>query len=477
MEKEETKNVDSEKEKQKKWKKNAIIAIILFLLLVLVRLFIEFGWERQRMFDLREQALEAQRLAALQNQGCEETRRRLQDMITIFCEEAPQNCEEFRNFANIDDLSRFADSLRASREQEMSDSLLKLQAATLEDSLRQAALLEAQIAADERRFLDSAQAAAKKKAREREIADNLQKLIEALCKEDPANCENFRQFTNIDDLTRFADSLRRAREEEKAALTAQNCRDLSPLWVYPEPSGGLHFEPIRVSFSMSRPANVYYKRSREADFRRWGGEDILISQNTDLFFRAVDECGNVFTEQKIVYAFGERQVQRFCPPNMALIQSADPQFCIDQYMWPNERGVLPMNLVSHLQARDLCASVGKRLCTAEEWTAACNGPYNWRFPYGNNYLSWACITQDTTFRRSGEASACRSWYAVFDMSGNLSEWTNTRAPQNNRFFKVMGGFWESGQSSNCSNFRFSYHPQNRHNPVGFRCCKDLSESD
>jgi formylglycine-generating enzyme required for sulfatase activity len=58
------------------------------------------------------------------------------------------------------------------------------------------------------------------------------------------------------------------------------------------------------------------------------------------------------------------------------------------------------------------------------------------------------------------------------MAGNLAEWTSTPSPQNSSFNNVMGGYWESGSQSRCADARYSYFPQNRHNPVGFRCCKD-----
>jgi formylglycine-generating enzyme required for sulfatase activity len=61
------------------------------------------------------------------------------------------------------------------------------------------------------------------------------------------------------------------------------------------------------------------------------------------------------------------------------------------------------------------------------------------------------------------------------MAGNLAEWTSTRSSKNDRFYNVMGGFWESGPQSTCFDKRYSYFPQNRHNPVGFRCCSEPLE--
>jgi formylglycine-generating enzyme required for sulfatase activity len=58
------------------------------------------------------------------------------------------------------------------------------------------------------------------------------------------------------------------------------------------------------------------------------------------------------------------------------------------------------------------------------------------------------------------------------MSGNLLEWTGTVSRGNPGFYNVLGGFWQSGVRSSCFDIRSSYFPQNRQNPVGFRCCKD-----
>ncbi|HAJ79773.1 MAG TPA: hypothetical protein DCO75_08365, partial [Fibrobacteres bacterium] len=72
----------------------------------------------------------------------------------------------------------------------------------------------------------------------------------------------------------------------------------------------------------------------------------------------------------------------------------------------------------------------------------------------------------------GKKPECRGYFGVFDMSGNLAEWTGTKSGKNSRFYNVMGGFWESGPQSGCFDARYSYFPQNRHNPVGFRCCSN-----
>ncbi|MDR0305129.1 MAG: SUMF1/EgtB/PvdO family nonheme iron enzyme [Chitinispirillales bacterium] len=202
---------------------------------------------------------------------------------------------------------------------------------------------------------------------------------------------------------------------------------------------------------------------------------IYFSQNGDLYYYAIDSCGNLFEEQKKVYDFRQKQTENVCSEAMVLIESSRGNFCIDQYAWENKKGVRPRNNISWQDARDSCLSLGKRLCSSEEWTVACKGPYNWKYPYGEKYIRQACVTQDSTYQKNGSAGECRGWYAIYDMVGNLSEWTNTRSKENNRFFIVKGGFYNSGNVADCDMSRYSYYPQNRHNQVGFRCCKDVED--
>jgi formylglycine-generating enzyme required for sulfatase activity len=136
-------------------------------------------------------------------------------------------------------------------------------------------------------------------------------------------------------------------------------------------------------------------------------------------------------------------------------------------------GRKPKSNISLYQAKDSCVIVGKTLCTTKEWTFACQGGKNRNYPYGNKYEPMACNTRDTTVYKSGSFPECRGYFEVYDMSGNLAEWTDTRSSKNSDFYNVMGGFWKSGSQSSCTKARYSYYPQNYHNPVGFRCCKEL----
>ncbi len=253
-------------------------------------------------------------------------------------------------------------------------------------------------------------------------------------------------------------------------------KDSTELWVYPDPSGGLHYREVKVHFVVNRPATVHYRFKNDSAWLRFDGAPVTIATTTTLFFDAIDSCGNVMERRSEYYEIEPGLEKSPCLPAMDQVKVGTMNFCIDRYEWPNRKGVVPQAYISLYQATDSCYSVKKRLCTAEEWMVACAGPYTWKYPYGQNYERYGCVTHETTVAPSGSKPECRTFFGAFDMSGNLLEWTSTRAVENEAFTYVMGGFWESGPKSGCRDRRYSYYPQNRHNPVGFRCCRDLQET-
>jgi hypothetical protein len=247
--------------------------------------------------------------------------------------------------------------------------------------------------------------------------------------------------------------------------------DTLALWVYPEPSGGLHRGPISVTFRANKPCDVSWRFETDTAWRPWSGAPVDVDRAATIAFKALDRCGRAMEERTEYYEFADPRTAGLCPPDMELVWIGATRFCVDKYEWPNRQGALPMSYVSLSQAADSCFTAGKRLCTSEEWSLACAGPYSYGYPYGQEYERYACVTHDTTARPSGSRPECRAFFGTFDMSGNLLEWTSTPSRRNRQFNNVMGGFWQSGPRSGCFDVRYSYFPQNRHNPVGFRCCK------
>jgi len=143
-------------------------------------------------------------------------------------------------------------------------------------------------------------------------------------------------------------------------------------------------------------------------------------------------------------------------------------FCIDVYEYPNRSGQVPQMNVSWDKAKELCQKQGKRLCTEAEWEKACRGKEGLRWPYGNVFDDNLCNSESTAgaaraLAVSGKFSRCLSPYEVFDMSGNVAEWTEEKV--------VKGGsFLNSDYGVRCAARKLKVSVASE---MGFRCCANL----
>jgi tetratricopeptide (TPR) repeat protein len=179
-------------------------------------------------------------------------------------------------------------------------------------------------------------------------------------------------------------------------------------------------------------------------------------------------------------------------PNMALIPAGEladfeedggaisvPTFHIDRFEYPNRAGFPPQSTagLSLLEIRALCAKEGKRLCTAAQWRRACAGDGR-KWPYGAIFQPEACavggFAEDrTNAPPSGEKTRCRTPLGVYDMSGNVAEWTDDAS---DRPGAAYGGDWTSPVRTpeltlSCA----AREPVDlaARERLGFRCCKPL----
>lgn len=172
------------------------------------------------------------------------------------------------------------------------------------------------------------------------------------------------------------------------------------------------------------------------------------------------------------------------------------------YVARSVAGVVPQGYVSAKEAERACKEAKKRLCQAVEWRVACAGSEGTAFPYGPSRVVGKChdtgkspmltFHAETMSRgwgrvelndprnnalegglaKTGAFPDCVNDLGLFDMVGNLHEWT---ADPNGTF---QGGFWldTSRHGEGCA-YRtvahdFSYHDYS----TGFRCCADPSGS-
>ena len=168
----------------------------------------------------------------------------------------------------------------------------------------------------------------------------------------------------------------------------------------------------------------------------------------------------------------------------------------------SERGVVPQAYVSRDDADLACRAADKRLCTNDEWQRACRGTHATKYPYGTRRRSGACNDHGveplaavlhrpgsaTTWdfdtmndprlhlvpggvARTGRFARCTNDLGVFDMVGNVHEWT---ADPSGTF---RGGWYldTSELGEGCDYAAVGHDAKYRDYSTGFRCCKDAAK--
>jgi hypothetical protein len=158
----------------------------------------------------------------------------------------------------------------------------------------------------------------------------------------------------------------------------------------------------------------------------------------------------------------------------------------------SKQGVLPWRDASWDDASEACAAAGMRLCTVDEWQAACEGPLHYQYPYGEQYEPDFCngkdydldcqSPDDDTLLPTGNHDGCPtapaetrcvSDYGAVDMSGNLHEWTGTEVSSDAIAYRVRGGSYQTVEAGLSCSFDFiAFEPWVHLNTLGFRCCKN-----
>ena len=160
-----------------------------------------------------------------------------------------------------------------------------------------------------------------------------------------------------------------------------------------------------------------------------------------------------------------------CPTGMAYVKAA--RVCMDIFEYPNVSGEVPLGNVKWKQASKLCRDQGKRLPTMKEWEAACAGKNDRAFPYGSEYIEKACrvdFKPGDGPAPSGASPECHTPDGIYDLSGNMWEWTSTQGFEKGTYY-VKGGSWLSYKEVAICNLK-AWEPPDEGGPdYGFRCVK------
>lgn len=158
--------------------------------------------------------------------------------------------------------------------------------------------------------------------------------------------------------------------------------------------------------------------------------------------------------------------------------------CIDRYEASEGAGgvaqsvarVMPWVGISWNDVSAACAAVGKRLCEADEWLDLCSGPPPGTvYPYGDTPIDNACngiaYWEDPGASETlptGSVATCEGGYSgIFDMSGNVWEWT---APCAGDCFARGGADIDDASGLRCDSY-LTLSPSVAGGNVGFRCCR------
>jgi len=214
-----------------------------------------------------------------------------------------------------------------------------------------------------------------------------------------------------------------------------------------------------------------------------------------------------------------------CSGEMALVERDDLRVCVDMWeasvvevlpggeerpyspylsvegktvMAVSKAGAVPQGYISRDEAEQACALASKRLCTSDEWKAACEGPDRTTYPYGATLVDDACNTHgkspiselfstygesvwdsrlmndpslnalDGTVAKTGAFGKCTNGFGVFDMVGNLHEWTADKSGV------FRGGYYQDAEinGSGCHYATGAHFATYHDYSTGFRCCRD-----
>ncbi len=148
---------------------------------------------------------------------------------------------------------------------------------------------------------------------------------------------------------------------------------------------------------------------------------------------------------------------------------------IDKYEHPNREGQLPTTEVDYAGAVQLCERAGKRLCTEQEWERACRGQAGLAFPWGDKLEKDRCVTRTKGVKgasKSGAKARCVGPAGVFDLTGNVAEWTSSPLRDGAEQRVIRGGsFAQSDAQLSCTARDYQLPGLGGSKHLGLRCCR------
>ncbi|MFO0713105.1 MAG: MopE-related protein [Sandaracinus sp.] len=157
----------------------------------------------------------------------------------------------------------------------------------------------------------------------------------------------------------------------------------------------------------------------------------------------------------------------------------------------SEPNRIPWSTVTPTQAAAACAGIGARLCTEAEWQRACETTAATACTYGygtscGTYSAMTCngrdysASSDAVYATGTSASCYASWGAaaanrIFDITGNVQEWTAQRGSTTPAVYPMRGGSFNDISGGLTCQYSFEVGGATVATPnTGFRCCRDTA---
>ena len=149
----------------------------------------------------------------------------------------------------------------------------------------------------------------------------------------------------------------------------------------------------------------------------------------------------------------------------------------DMYEFPNVAGEMPLTCVTWPMAKRLAAWQGKRLPSLPEYDVYAN------------WSAWDAYgaADSRAFKPSGGPPSITNGFGMYDVMGNVMEWTDQLSPLGDRqtYGLAMGGTWPQVQfpdnaAGPCAEYPAGSWARDinlyNHSEIGFRCVIDADEA-
>mgnify|MGYP001566733421 CR=1 FL=1 len=271
--------------------------------------------------------------------------------------------------------------------------------------------------------------------------------------------------------------------------------------------GGLGLWIILIAFSSSSDAgNPVSGISSILNENQDGGEMVLIPEGDFIMGSSNEEVKKISKEYGKRVDFSGYEFEKEKPRRSIYVKG----FYIDKYevtntqykkfidatghkpphhwkdgIYPPEKRNHPVTNVSFFDAKAYASWAGKRLPTEEEWEKAARGSNGGIFPWGDEFNPYDMVATAEGILNSpippfdflhfagpvDQFNADKSPYGVYDMAGNVMEWTDSWYEKGKTKI-VKGGSWVNLCARARCAAKGGANPDTISPLLGFRCVKD-----